>query len=448
MNSEHLHSVRASHGMNDELQASVSLIDEKHERRIRMGHLAFVGSHKVNGVSELHTGLMRNTVFADLHRLHSDRIVNKTNAISFRRWLQQANPGLTSVLVEAVGDSLLDHPTALEKLAELANDSAFHERLARTRRANKSALVRIIADTIGVKISPDAVFDVHVKRIHEYKRQLLNVLETIAIYNAMRAQPMRQRTPRVKIFAGKAAPGYRQAKLLIKLVNDVARVVNTDPIIGDLLKIVFLPNYNVSLAEKIIPAADLSEQISTAGTEASGTGNMKLALNGALTIGTLDGANIEIAQRVGNDNIFIFGLTSEEVQARRRHGYDPGLAIEAAPILSEVLDAIASGVFSPDDPTRYHNLVETLRTTDPFFVTADFIPYYDAQREVYKLWRDRSAWWRASVLNTANMGWFSSDRALREYAGEIWNVGLAAGKRNDAAERGFSGVLSAQRTNM
>jgi starch phosphorylase len=304
----------------------------------------------------------------------------------------------------------------------LVGDASLQERFAAIRRDNKVALGRIVADTLGVELDPDALFDVQIKRIHEYKRQLLNILETVAIYNAIRAQPTRLRTPRVKIFAGKAAAGYLQAKLIIKLANDVARVVNNDPTVRGLLKVVFLPNYNVTLAEAIIPAADLSEQISTAGMEASGTGNMKLALNGALTIGTLDGANVEIRERVGADNIFIFGLTSEEVAAQHQHGYDAHATIEASPMLSEVLDSIATGVFSPDDRTRYKGLVEGLRRDDRFLVTADFDAYFAAQREVYKLWRDKPAWWRKSLLNTANVGWFSSDRTIRDYAHDIWDV--------------------------
>ena len=287
-----------------------------------MGHLAFLGSRRVNGVSALHTSLMRQTVFRDLHSIYPDRIVNKTNGITFRRWLYQANPGLTELIVDAVGPQVLDDAGRLEALAPLADDAAFRERFEAVRRRNKIALARLVAERLNIGLDPDALFDVHIKRIHEYKRQLLNVLDTIALFNAMRAQPTLPWVPRVKIFAGKAAAGYQQAKLIIKLANDVAHIVNRDPVVRGRLKVVFLPNYNVSLAEAIIPAADLSEQISTAGMEASGTGNMKLALNGALTIGTLDGANIEILERVGPENIMIFGLTADEVAERRRAGID------------------------------------------------------------------------------------------------------------------------------
>jgi glycogen phosphorylase len=389
---------------------------------VRMGHLAFLGSHRVNGVSALHTDLVRKTVFRDLSAIYPDRIVNETNGISFRRWLYQANPALTELIIDAVGALVLDDPSQLQALVSVASDASFCERFAAIRRANKVMLARLVADRVGLGLDPDALFDVHIKRIHEYKRQLLNILETIALYNAMRAQPTRAWVPRVKIFAGKAAAGYQQAKLIIKLVSDVARIVNRDPVVRGRLKVVFLANYNVSLAEAIIPAADLSEQISTAGMEASGTGNMKLALNGALTIGTLDGANIEIRERVGADNIFIFGLVADEVAERRRAGIDATATIKASSCLADVLDAIESGVFSPDDKSRYRGLVDTLRHNDYFMVAADFDAYRAAQRNVARLWRDSGEWWRKSVLNTANMSWFSADRAVLGYAHDIWRA--------------------------
>jgi glycogen phosphorylase len=402
--------------------SEMSLIDEHGERRVRMGALAFVGSHKVNGVSALHTELMRRTVFRSLHQFYPDRIVNKTNGITFRRWLHTANPRLTGLLCDAIGPDALDDPMALERLAPLADDAALHERLLAARRANKTALAALVAERLDIRIDPDALIDVHIKRIHEYKRQLLNILQTIALYHAMRAHPAWDWVPRVKLFAGRAAASYRRAKLIIKLMHDVARVVNHDPAVRDRLKVVFLPDYNVSLAEVIIPAADLSEQISTAGMEASGTGNMKLALNGALTIGTLDGANLEILERVGPDNMFTFGLTADQVEdRRRRHGTPPSLS---AP-LQEVLDAIGMGMFSPDERDRYRDLVADLTAGDWFMVTADFDSYAETQRAVADRWRDRHAWWRSSVLNTAQMGWFSSDRSIREYAADIWDVPTA-----------------------
>jgi starch phosphorylase len=402
---------------------SASLVDEVGEKRVRMGHLAFVGSHKVNGVSALHTELMRRTVFADLNRLYPGRIVNKTNGVTFRRWLQQANPGLTELIVDAVGPRVLDDPSLLQGLDRLADDRSFVERAMRVRRANKSRLTEAIMRQTGVRADPAALFDVQIKRIHEYKRQLLNILEAIAAYQAIAAQPAADWVPRVKVFAGKAAASYAQAKLIIKLINDVAQVINGDPRVNRHLRVVFLPNYNVSLAETIIPAADISEQISTAGMEASGTGNMKLALNGALTIGTLDGANIEIHDHVGADNIFIFGMHADEVAAKVRDGVR-GADVGSAR-LTAVIEAIAAGAFSPDDPHRFQPLVDSILGHDKFMVAADFEAYWQAQRAVDARWRDPAAWWRASIRNTARMSWFSSDRAIREYADEIWRVSPA-----------------------
>jgi starch phosphorylase len=422
INAFHLDEVRGRFPAEDRLLSSVSLIEEGHGRRVRMGHLAFVGSHKVNGVSALHSDLLKKTVFADFDRLFPGRITNKTNGITFRRWLQQSNPGLTGLLVDAVGPEVLDDERALAKLAPLAGDAAFQQRFAAVKRANKQALAALVRDQFQIRLDPDAIFDVQIKRIHEYKRQLLNVLEAVALYDEIRSQPTRDWVPRVKIFAGKAASSYHRAKLIIKLAHDVARVVNSDPTVRNLLKIVFLPNYNVSLAEVIVPAADLSEQISTAGMEASGTGNMKFALNGALTIGTLDGANVEIKEHVGDDNIFIFGLTTEEVEQRRRDGWRGEMAVAKSRRLQEALEQVEAGVFSPDDPTRYRDLVAGLRGHDYFMVAADFDSYFETQRQVGQKWRDGAAWWKSAVLNTAHMGWFSSDRTIAEYADEIWKV--------------------------
>ncbi len=422
LNAAELERIRANPALDDGLMASVSLIDEHNGRRVRMGNLAFMGSHKVNGVSGLHSDLMRKTVFRDLDEVFPGRIVNKTNGITFRRWLFEANPGLTRLLVEAVGPRLLDDPAGLRDLEALARDSAFQARFRAERRANKLVLAATVKERLGVRLNPDALFDVQIKRIHEYKRQLLNILETIALYDAIRAHPTRNWTPRVKIFAGKAAASYHQAKLIIKLANDVARVINGDPAIRGLLKVVFLPNYNVSLAETIIPAADLSEQISTAGMEASGTGNMKFGLNGALTIGTLDGANVEMKEHVGDDNIVIFGMTTEQVAARRAEGIDMQGEIAASPILKEVLDAVGGGIYSPDEPARFKALVDAVTYHDYFMVSADFDSYYAAQRGLDDLWQNPARWWTKAVLNTARMGWFSSDRTIAEYASEIWSV--------------------------
>ncbi|HRK23793.1 MAG TPA: glycogen/starch/alpha-glucan phosphorylase [Beijerinckiaceae bacterium] len=427
INADHLESLRKAGRSDPALLASVSLIDEHNGRRVRMGHLAFVGSHAVNGVSALHSDLMKKTVFHDLHQVYPDRIQNKTNGIPFRRWLMEANPGLTRCLTETLGDRLLDDPAALSELVNHADNASLHARLERVRYANKVRLAKLIHDRIGVRVDPAAMFDVQIKRIHEYKRQLLNLLETVALYNAIRANPSGDFVPRVKIFAGKAAPSYHLAKLIIKLANDIARIVNNDPTVRGLLKVAFLPNYNVSLAEMIVPAADLSEQISTAGTEASGTGNMKLALNGALTIGTLDGANIEMRDHVGAENFFIFGMKADEVEARRAaQGISGQPAIAASRWLGQVLDSIASGVFSPDDPGRYRELVEVLRNYDHYMVTADFDSYFATQRQIDACWTDKASWWSKSIHNTARMGWFSSDRTIREYAQDIWGASVSA----------------------
>jgi glycogen phosphorylase len=422
INALHLAEVRALHPGDDRMLSNLSLIDEHASRRVRMSHLAFLGSHRMNGVSALHTDLLRETVFHDLITLKPGRLVNITNGINFRRWLHEANPELTALLLEAIGPEVLDHEEELIKLRPLATDAAFQQRFAAMRHNNKQALADLIYRELEIRVDPVSLFDVQIKRIHEYKRQLLNILETIALYNAIRELPMSRWAPRVKVMAGKAAASYHQAKLIIKLAHDVARVINHDPTVRDKLRFVFLPNYSVSLAESIVPAADLSEQISTAGMEASGTGNMKMALNGALTIGTLDGANVEIRERVGVENMFIFGLESEAVTARRQAGLDSMELIAASPLLTEVLDAVESGVFSPDEPDRYWGLVHQLRHEDYFMVCADFDAYYTTQRSIDALWSQPSSWWRSSILNTAGLGWFSSDRAIREYAAEVWEV--------------------------
>ena len=422
INTQHLEAAKLQDPATSDSVESISLIDERHGRKLRMGHLAFVGSHRTNGVSALHTELMRKTVFRELHAIYPDRIVNKTNGITFRRWLVQANPDLTLVLRELCGDAILDDSTQMSRLADYAEDQGAQQRIRAAKRANKVALARLIIERLDLHVDPDALFDVQIKRIHEYKRQLLNLLETVALYHAIRAEPGRNWVPRVKIFAGKAAASYARAKLIIKLINDVATVINGDPVVRDFLRVVFLPDYNVSLAERIIPAADLSEQISTAGMEASGTGNMKLALNGALTIGTLDGANIEIRDHVGAENIFIFGLRAEEVEERRRASLQANSAIASSPKLAEAIEAIEAGVFSPDDIGRYAALMNALRRADSYMVTTDFDDYCAAQRSVERLWLSPFDWTRASMLNIARMAWFSSDRAVSEYAEDIWKV--------------------------
>ncbi len=425
INARLLNQVKSQFPNNDALLAAVSLIDEHGGRHVRMGNLAFVGSHKVNGVSALHSDLMTKTVFRELHQVFPDRICNKTNGITPRRWLMQANPELTGLLRETIGDAFLDDASRLKDLIPYADDAAFRAKFRAVKQSNKARLAQLIQDRVGVQVNPEAMFDVQVKRMHEYKRQHLNIFETIALYNDIRANPHKNWVPRVKIFAGKAAASYWQAKSIIRLINDVGNVINNDPTVGDLLKVVFIPNYNVSTAEIIMPAADLSEQISTAGLEASGTGNMKFALNGALTIGTLDGANVEILEHVGADNIKIFGMTAQEVEDLRVRGYNPRATIESIPALKDVLDAVAGGVFSPNDQHRYSGLVDSMYNSDHFLVAPDFVSYAQAQRELDTLWLDQDQWQKKAVLNTANMGWFSSDRTITEYAREIWGIPVA-----------------------
>jgi len=421
-------------------RASVSLIDERSGRRVRMGQLAFVGSHRINGVSAMHSDLMKETVFHDLNHLYPGRITNKTNGITFRRWLMLANPKLTDLLRESCGEAVLDDPTQLAALESYVSDSAFHQKFRAVKHYNKIQLARLVVERMNIRLDPGALFDVQIKRIHEYKRQLLNILEAIALYQAIKDNPQADWVPRVKIFAGKAAASYRYAKLIIKLINDVAEIVNNDPEIGGKLKIVFMADYNVSLAEAIIPAADLSEQISTAGMEASGTGNMKLSLNGALTIGTLDGANIEIRDNVGPENIAIFGMEAMDVVARRQQGLDATDVISRSPTLARAINALESGEFSPDDKGRFEPIAHALRHLDHYMVSADFDAYYQAQRGIDARWQVVPAWTRASILNVARMAWFSSDRTIREYAEDIWNVpvGPTAAAPNQA-QRGVKG---------
>jgi starch phosphorylase len=392
------------------------------EGEVRMGELSFIMAHKVNGVSALHSGLVKTTVFAELHRLHPDRIVNQTNGVTPRRWLLGANPRLASLVTEAIGDGWIDDLEQLRGLEPLVDDAAFIDDFAAAKQANKLALADWLRDAHGTRVDPEAMFDVQIKRIHEYKRQHMNILETIALWNDIRDRPGADWVPRVKIFGGKAAPGYVLAKEIIHLVNDVARVVNADPVTRGRLTVVYPPNYNVTMAERLIPAADLSEQISTAGKEASGTGNMKFAINGAPTLGTLDGANVEIRDHVGPENFFLFGMTADEVVARRASPDHAAAAIAASPRLARALDQIARGDFSDGDTSRYAALVDNLRHHDYFTVCADFDAYFDAQRQVDEAYRARARWWRIAALNTARSGWFSSDRTIRGYMHDIWDA--------------------------
>ncbi|MGY3436679.1 MULTISPECIES: glycogen/starch/alpha-glucan phosphorylase [unclassified Marinovum] len=416
----HLEIIRAIDDAHQtEHPGSPRIIDHDH---VHMGELAFIMAHKVNGVSALHSELVKETVFADLHKIHPTRIINQTNGITPRRWLHTCNQPLTNLINSEIGDGWVADLEQLKKLNDKAGDKAFLRQFHDAKRVNKVELSNWIAETCGVQVDPDAMFDVQIKRIHEYKRQLMNILETIALWNDIRDNPNAEWTPRVKIFGGKAAPGYHVAKQIIHLINDVAAKINNDPVTKDLLKVVYPPNYNVTMAESLIPAADLSEQISTAGKEASGTGNMKFALNGALTVGTLDGANVEIREHVGAENFFLFGLTAQEVQERRQiHGF-ARQAIEASPRLSRVLGQIVDGVFCADEVTRYHELVGNLYDHDYFLVTCDFDSYFDAQRRVDTAYRNTTGWSAMALKNTANMGWFSSDRTIQGYARDIWRV--------------------------
>lgn len=408
-----------------EFISSVSLIDEHGSKRVRMGNLAFAGSHSINGVSALHTSLMKESVFHDLNMLYPGRINNKTNGITPRRWLRGVNPELSNLLAEVAGPESLDDAELIVRAAPKSGEKQFVEKFVAIKLRNKAELSNLILSRMDLKVDPHAMFDVQVKRIHEYKRQLLNILETIAHYQAIKANPTANWSPRVKIFAGKAAASYFQAKLIIKLINDVGQIVNNDKSIGDKLKVVFLPNYNVSMAEVIVPATDLSEQISTAGMEASGTGNMKFGLNGALTIGTLDGANVEMREHVGADNIFIFGLTAAQVEAKRRARVDGHAVVESSPALRAVLQALGAGIFSGGDTNLYQPIINSIYNGDYFMVGSDFDDYALSQDKVSKLWQKQKDWTYQAIQNTLHMGWFSSDRTIREYAKEIWNVPVA-----------------------
>ena len=423
INHRFLHTVREQFPGDDGLVARLSLIDEQGERRIRMAGLSIVASHRVNGVSALHSELMVQTIFADHARIKPERFHNVTNGVTPRRWLQQCNPALAAVLDERLGTAWRQDAMQLQGLRSMASQSDLGQAFMRAKQANKQRLADRIRRDLGVHVDPASLFDVQIKRIHEYKRQLLNLLHVVARYQAILDNPQAHWVPRTVIIAGKAASAYRTAKLIIQLAHDVGRVINADPRVNGKLKLVFMPNYGVSLAELIIPAADLSEQISTAGTEASGTGNMKFGLNGALTIGTWDGANIEMAQAMGVENMFVFGLRTEQVQTIRDLGYDPRLYVEQSQTLQRVLDAIGSGLFSPIEPSRYMGLVNQLLQHDAYMLMADFDAYVAKQAEVDALYAQHAAWRERSILNVAGMGAFSSDRTISEYVQRVWSVG-------------------------
>lgn len=411
-------------GDNQKKQAC-SLIEENGEKMVRMSYLSVAASHAVNGVAELHTRLLRRNLFPDFDALFPGKFKNKTNGIAPRRWLQQCNPRLAASVTRRIGSGWVRNLDELRGLEKWADDAKFQQEFMAIKRANKEDLAAVIREECGgLQVSSDAIFDVHIKRLHEYKRQHMNLLHILALYRRMVQDAAPEIHPRVFVFAAKAAPGYDLAKNIIKAINAVGARINSDPRIKDRLKVVFLPNYRVSLAEKIIPAADVSEQISTAGKEASGTGNMKLALNGALTVGTLDGANVEIREAVGEENIFIFGQTAEEVEALRRSGYNPWDWYQGDPELKAVVDWLGSNYFTPNEPHGMLSPVHDslLQGGDPFMVLADFRRYSDCQAAVDAAYRDRRRWARMAILNTARVGRFSSDRTIREYAGDIWKL--------------------------
>ncbi|WP_417253777.1 glycogen/starch/alpha-glucan phosphorylase [Celeribacter sp.] len=397
-------------------------LSSRSDGQVKMGELSFIMANRVNGVSALHTDLMKQTVFKELNALHPDRIVNETNGVTPRRWLHSCNPALSGLITETIGEDWIADLEQLEKLEPSIEDQGWLDRFTEVKNANKAALCDYVAGVHGVNLNPEAMFDIQIKRMHEYKRQHLNILETIAHWQEIRDNPNADWVPRVKIFAGKAAQGYHFAKDIIRLINDVAKLVNADAATRDVLQVIFLPNYNVSLAERLVPAADLSEQISTAGKEASGTGNMKFALNGAPTIGTLDGANVEIREHVGKENFFLFGMLADEVMQRRMMHDHAQQAINADPRLGRALEALRDGTFSPEDPGRYTHIADNLTWSDYFLVCSDFTDYWRAQREVDKAYQDRKAWAKMAALNTARSGWFSSDRTIHGYMCDIWGA--------------------------
>ena len=399
----------------------MSLVEEGHEKRVRMSHLAIVGSHSTNGVAELHTDILKQRVFKDFYEMYPEQFSAKTNGVTPRRWLRQCNPALSGLITEHIGAGWERDLDRLEKLAPLATDSAFQEKISAIKLRNKVRFANTVKQVMGVEPDVNALFSMQIKRMHEYKRQLLNVLHIIALYLRVRKNPDALRVPRAFFFGGKAAPGYQAAKLIIKLINAVSETIAADYQVSG-LSVFFMPNYRVSLAEIMIPACDLSEQISTAGMEASGTGNMKLSLNGALTIGTLDGANVEIRECVGPENFFLFGLTTEEVERSKVDGYTPRTYYESNPELQEVIDLVASGYFSPENRGLFRPITDSLLAWDPYRVLADFASYVECQHQVDDLYLDQERWTHASIVNIAKMGKFSSDRTIRQYAEEIWDV--------------------------
>jgi len=422
INHRFLRQVQIRYPFDAEKLGRLSIIEESPEKHVRMTNLAVVGSHSVNGVAELHTELLRRTVLPDFAEIYPERFNSKTNGVTPRRWLLLCNPPLAQLITSSIGNSWITDLDRLRELEPLASDREFVAAFRAAKRANKERLAAYVRDTLSVNLHPEAIFDVQIKRLHEYKRQLLNAIHIVSVWMTARKDPSSLGQPRVFIFGGKAAPGYHNAKLIIRLINGIAEVVNSDAQSTG-IQVVFLPNYRVSLAERIFPAADVSEQISTAGKEASGTGNMKFALNGALTIGTLDGANIEIREAVGKENFFLFGLTADEVLARQKAGYRPRQIYQSDEVLREALDLISSGFFSPEDPDQFKPLVASLLNEDPYFCLADFASYAQSHREIALAYSDQESWTQKAILNVARVGRFSSDRTIREYARDIWRVG-------------------------
>jgi len=434
INARFLDEVRIAFFGDEERLARMSLIDESGARYVRMAHLATAGSHAVNGVAQLHTELLKSDVLRDFHDLWPQKFSNKTNGVTPRRWMALSNPRLSQFISRVIGDNWIRHLVELRRLEPMIEDAQFCAEWRDIKRSNKTALAVIIRERTGVVVNPAAIFDVQVKRIHEYKRQHLNILHVIGLYHRLKTDPQLEIHPRVFIFGGKAAPGYHLAKLMIRLITAVGDIINRDPGVRDLIKVVFLPNFNVTNSQRIYPAADLSEQISTAGKEASGTGNMKFQMNGALTIGTMDGANIEIREEVGPENFFLFGLTAAEVQAQRAGGYRPMDLYHSQPELREVINLIRDGYFSRGNSEQFLGLVGNLLYYDPYMVLADYQAYAECQQLVDAAYRDIDRWTRMSILNTARSGKFSSDRSVREYCGDIWKAGAVAVQLNHQGE--------------
>ncbi len=422
INKRFLEDVKKNYSTDPAVLSKLSIINESNGKSVRMANLAIVGSFAVNGVAALHTEILKSTIFSHFHKIYPGKFINITNGITPRRWLKTANPFLSKIISDRIGESWVYNLNELRKLEQYVDDSKFREEFRHAKWLNKKLLISLIEENNGIKINPDSMFDVQIKRFHEYKRQLMNVLHIITLYNRIKDNPRIEMVPRTIIFAGKAAPAYFMAKLIIKLINSVANIVNNDPDVGDKLKVVFIPNYSVTLAEKIIPASDLSEQISMAGLEASGTGNMKFTLNGALTIGTMDGANIEIREEVGEENIFIFGLLADEVVKLKTSGYNPRSYYESNKMLKRVIDMISSDFFNKNEPGLFKSIIDGLLGVDYYCLLADYQAYVDAQDKVSNLYMNSDEWTKMAILNVARVGKFSSDRSIKEYAEKIWKV--------------------------